>query len=508
MQENKTKHIAKNTAVLYFRLIFVMIISLYTVRVVLDTLGIVDYGIYNVVAGIVTILSFLSATMASACQRFFAFELGKENFAVLKKTFASSLTIFVIIGGIVFLLLETVGVWFLNNKMIIPANRIDAANWIYQFAIISFLFTIITSPYNAAIIAHEDMTIYAYISIIEVALKLVVVFILSYSFSDKLVVYGFLVLGATIVTSLSYIFVCIRKYKECRTLFMWDKIILYPMASYATWNMIGAIANIMKLNGTNILLNVFFGPVVNSARAISMQVNMTFNSFVTNFYMAVRPQITKAYAAGERDYFMMLIFKSAKASYFLLLILSIPLLLETNFILNLWLKEVPQYTVIFTQLLIINILLESINNQLVAALQAAGRIKTYQIFISTVQILVLPISYVLFYWGALPIVTLYVSIAITILSFIPQIWIVHKVVGLSITDYLKQVVLVVSFVSLLSYIPPLLVYLSMEPSWSRFSLVCIIGSISCLGSIAYIGFSKEERKTVIILIKNKLNKKH
>lgn len=510
MQNQNTannKRIAKNTAMLYFRMILTMLVSLYTVRVVLNVLGVTDYGIYNVIGGFVSMMSFLSGTMSSASQRFFAFELGKNNHQGLKESFSASLTIFFILGFICFILFETIGLWFLNTQMIIPNDRLSAANWVYQFSILSFILTILVNPFNAAIIAHEDMKIYAYISVIEVIFKLVIVYLLLLFPYDKLELYGFLILGVTTIISLSYVLICIRRYPECNLRLRWNITIIKPIAHYAGWNTIGAVSNILKGQGVNVLLNVFFGPIVNTARGIAFQVNNAFNSFIVNIYMAVRPQITKAYAIGDREYMMELVFKSAKASYFLLMILSMPFLLETNFLLNLWLNEVPEYTVTFTRLLVVCLLIEAINNQLFGALQASGKIKTYQIFICSIQVLILPVSYLLFYFGAAPDSTLYVSIIATLFCFIPQLIISKKIINLSISLYLKEVVGVIICVTIISYILPLGIYYVMDIGYVRCLLVCFVGIISSLTTIYYLGLTKEEKFFLIKTIKNKILKK-
>jgi O-antigen/teichoic acid export membrane protein len=504
--ENRQR-LAKNTALLYFRMILIIIVSLFTVRVVLNILGVEDYGIYNVVGGVVTMFSFLSATMASASQRFFAFEIGRRDLTKLKQIFNLSFIIYIIISIVILLFAETIGLWFLNNKMVIPAERIVATNWIYQFAILSFLVTILTLPYNSSIIAHEDMRIYAFVSILEVVLKLGIVYLLFFFQKDKLIIYGGLLLFTTIIVSLTYRAICIKKYIECSFSFYWNKTIFKEMISYAGWNMVGAIANIFKNQGINILLNLFFGPIVNAARGVAFQVNSALNSFVTNIYMAVRPQITKAYASGEKAYMMQLVFQSAKMSYFLLLLLSMPVLLETNYILTLWLKIVPDYVVLFTRLLIINILIESMNNQLVAALQAVGKIKYYQAIVSTMLLLNLPISYLLLRLGYGPEVCLYISIAITIICFIPQIWIAHATTGMSIKSYFQQVIWIMFIVTIISSIIPYLFFSNIDYGLSRFLLVGFSWVISSLITIYYFGLTKNERIMVINILKTKLLKK-
>jgi O-antigen/teichoic acid export membrane protein len=504
IQKENNKRVAKNTIFLYFRMLLIMAVSLYTVRVVLSVLGVQDYGIFNVVAGIVTMFSFLSGTMTSASQRFFAFELGRNDKLQLKRVFSLSVTIHILIGLIIFFCAETLGVWFLNNKMTIPIERLVAANWIFQFSILSFMLTIFTSPYDAILIAHEEFSIYAFVSILEAVLKLTIVFLLKLLFFDKLMTYGLLIFFATCIISFLYISICKRKYKESHYKFYWDKSLFKTMISYAAWNMIGAIANIFKSQGVNILLNLFFGPIVNAAMGLAIQINNAINSLIINFYMAVRPQITKAYAAGEKTYMMQLVFQSAKFSFFLLLILSMPLLLETNFILQLWLKEVPEFTVLFTRLLLVNILIEAMNNQLVAALQSSGKIKNYQAVISILLLMILPISYVFFHFGFKPETIMYVYLSVTIICFVPQIWIVHNTIGMSIKSYLKEVILVMILVAIISFILPLCIHSNLKFGLFRFFMVIFSSIFSCLLTIYSVGLTNDDRNLMINFFRNKL----
>jgi O-antigen/teichoic acid export membrane protein len=319
--ENNNKRIARNTLLLYFRMLLTMAVSFYTVRVVLDTLGVRDYGIYNVVGGVVTMFSFLSATMASASQRFFAFEIGRKNFEQLKKTFGITMTIYFIIGLVILILAETVGLWFLNTRMTIPLERLEAARWVYQFSILSFMVTMFSIPYNAAIVAHERMNAYAYVSIMEVLLKLGAVYMLvAFSF-DKLKLYSILIFVVISITSMTYRIYCRKNFEECRVSFYWEKGLFKEIVTYSGWNLFGALASIFNNQGINIMLNLFFGPVVNAAQAIAYQINTAINQFVQNFLMAARPQITKYYANGELEQMLKLVFQSSKISFFLLFIM-------------------------------------------------------------------------------------------------------------------------------------------------------------------------------------------
>lgn len=506
-QKENSKRVAKNTIFLYFRMLLIMAVSLYTVRVILSVLGVQDFGIFNVVAGVVTMFSFLSGTMTSASQRFFAFELGRNDGLQLKRVFSLSVTIHVVLGLIIFLCAETLGVWFLNNKMTIPIERLVAANWIFQFSILSFMLTIITSPYDAILIAHEEFSIYAFVSILEAVLKLVVAFLLKLLVFDKLITYGLLIFFTTSIISILFISICLKKYKESHYVFYWDKSLFKTMTSYAGWNMIGAIANIFKTQGSNILLNLFFGPIVNAAMGLAIQVSNSINGLIINFYMAVRPQITKAYAAGEKTYMMQLVFQSAKFSFFLLLLLSMPLLLETNFILHLWLKKVPNYAVLFTRLLLVNILIEAMNNQLIAALQSSGKIKHYQSVVCVMLLLILPISYVFFHFGFQPETIMYVYMSITLLIFIPQILIVNKIIGMSIKAYLKEVILVMIIVAIVSFMLPIYIHLKMETSFLRFLIVGFSCLFSCLLTIYFFGVTKSERCLIASYINEKITNK-
>lgn len=504
MSVHNTKKAAKNTIVLYFRMILVMLVSLYTVRVVLNTLGTVDYGIYSVVGGVVLMLSFLTGTLSGACQRFFAYEIGCNDFVKLKRTFSISISTFILLAFIILIVLEVFGVWFLNHKMSIPIDRLYAANFVFQFSVLSFLVSIMLTPYNALLIAHEEMGVYAYIGILEVVLKLAVVYLLLLVSYDKLIIYSFFIFVSTLIVSFITIFYVKRKYNDITKIqLIYNKEEISPILTYAGWNIIGSIVNIIKINGTNILLNVFFGPIVNAARAISVQIGTAINSFVVNLYMAVRPQITKSYAAKEFDNFVYLIFVSSKGSYFLLLLLSLPILFETHFILNIWLEEIPEYTVILTRLFIINILVEVVTNQLYAAVLSTGHIKEYQLYYCSFLLLILPISYVLFYFNFPPQTILCVSILITILGYIPQLIITKRTANISIGLFIKKVILVCLIVSVLSSILPLTIYLLMSESALRFFLLVLASCVSCILFIYLIGLTRDERFILHKLIRKK-----
>jgi O-antigen/teichoic acid export membrane protein len=494
--QSNTKRIAKNTLLLYFRMILTMLVSLITVRVVLNTLGVVDYGIYNVVGGIVVMFSFISNTMAAASQRFFAFDLGKNDFVHLKQTFSMSVIINVIIGGIILILAESIGLYFLNHKLNIPANRLITANWIYQFSILSFIITIMTTPFNAIIIAREKMGVYAYVSIIEVVSKLLFVYLLVIFSTDKLKLYAFFMLLNTLLISCIYIFYCKQKYDETKYEYVWNKELFKILINYSGWNLFGAIAYVFNSQGINILLNIFFGPVVNASRGIAFMINASINQFVNNFTTALNPQITKYFAAGENVQMLNLVFKSSKWSYFLLFFLSMPILIETNFILVLWLKQVPEYVVLFTRLVIMSAIIDTLSNSLITTALATGKIKKYQIIVGSTLLLNLPISYLFLKLGFQPQITMIVSIFISLTCLFLRLWMLSSMVGLSINKYFKDVIFVILMVSVIAYALPLISYYSMHEGIYRLVSICLISVISSLLSIYIIGLTHSERNFI------------
>lgn len=502
MPNDNNKRIVKNTMMLYFRMLLTMGVSLFTVRVVLDTLGVVDYGLYNVVGGIVVMLSFLSGTMASASQRFFAFELGRNNLVQLKKTFSMTMTIYGIIAVVILVLAETVGLWFLNTQMTIPPERMEAASWVYQFSVFSFMMTMFTIPYNAAIIAHENMKVYAWVSIIEVSLKLAIVYVLVVFSYDKLKLYAVLMFAVTTIVTLIYRVYCIRQFEECRYSFYWNSSLFKEIASYSGWNLFGAFAGIFNNHGSNIVLNIFFGPLVNAARGIAFQVNSAINQFVQNFMTATKPQITKYYAAGEKQQMMNLTFQSSKFSFLLLFILSMPVLLETKFIFSIWLKEIPEYVVLFTRLIIITALVDSLSYSLMTVAQATGKIKRYQVTVGGVMILNLPISYVFFYFGYPPQTIFYLAIINSIICLFLRLRMLRTMVGISVIKFVTKVIFSIIIVSVVAYIIPFLVLIQFENGLLRFVFVGIIGLITSLNASYWLGLSRSEKLFLIQTIKN------
>lgn len=503
--ESNNKRIAKNTLLLYFRMLLTMGVSLYTVRVVLEALGDVDYGLYNVVGGVVVMFSFFSSTMATASQRFFAFELGKKNFSQLKKTFSVTMTIYCILALIIFVLAETVGLWFLNHKMVIPTERLEAANWVYQFSILSFIIVMIAIPYNAAIIAHERMNVYAYISIVEVILKLLIVYLLVVFSFDKLKLYAVLIFGVTFFTTIIYRNYCIKRFEECRYSFIWDKLYFKEIVSYSGWNLFGALAGIFNNQGTDIVLNLFFGPVVNASRAIASRINTSISQFVLNFLTATRPQITKYYAAGEKEEMLKLVFQSSKLSYLLLFVISMPVLLEADYILSIWLKTPPDYVVLFSRLTIIGTLIDSLSYPLMTAAQATGKIKSYQIIVGGTMLLSLPLGYTLLKLGYPSESVFYVSIGIAIICLFIRLRLLGRMISLSMKDYVKKVVNPLIIITVVGYLLPFMVQSLISYGIIRFLIVSFIAVGSALCGIYLFGFDINDRRMFFEIIKRKKN---
>lgn len=502
------KRIAKNTLLLYVRMFLLIFVQLYTVPIILKTLGVEDYGIYNVVGGVVTMFSFIGSSLASGSQRFIAFEIGRNDKEKLKKVFNTTVTIYIVLALIALVLLEVGGYWFLNNRMNIPDSRIHAANWVFQLSIISFLINLISIPYNAAVIAHEKMSIFAYVSILECVLKLVAAILLQYILFDHLIVYAILICSVAVIIRIIYQIYCIRNFEECKKAqFTWDSNKGKELLTYSGWNMIGAVALISRQQGLNIVINLFFGPLLNAAHSIGQQINGVLTQFINNVYMATRPQITKLYANNETEEMWSLVFHSSKLAFYLLMILSIPLILELDKILEMWLHNVPPYTVIIGRLMILTILIETLANQIIGAYQAANKIKRYQIYSSTIILLNIPISYIfLRFQPTNPIIPYSISILLSILYVISIIWNAHKELKMNINKYIQSILVKIVIVYGITI---LFVWLSIQPipsSFFRIIYTCCITLLISFLTIWLIGLDKSEKYFVNKIIKQKITK--
>ncbi len=499
MSSDNNKRIAKNTLALYFRMLLMMVINLYTSRVILKALGVEDYGIYNVVGGVVTMFSIISSSLSSAISRFITFNIGNGNREKLNSVFSTSINIQLIIGIIIVLLIESIGIWFLNNKMNIPDGRLLAANWVFQFSTITFVLNLLTVPYNASIIAHEKMSAFAYISILDAVLKLLIAYVIVYEPFDRLVFYALLLMFLGIINRFIYAVYCKRQFEECSYHFVWDKGLMKEMFSFAGWNFIGASSAVLRGHGVNILLNLFSGPVVNAARGIAVQVNSAVNQFTSNFMTAINPQITKNYASGNYDYMMRLIFQGARLSFYILLILSLPIIFTTPYLLNLWLDNVPEHTVNFVRLVLVFTMSESLANPLVTAMLATGNIRNYQLVVGGFQLLNLPISYLFLKHGYSPEVVYVVAIAISVICEISRLWMLRSMIGISMRGFLKNVYLnVLGVFAVSSIIPSICSYYIYDDTFMAFIIMCFICVLSTMVTILSVGCSNSER----VMLKN------
>lgn len=493
--DTNTHRIAKNTMMLYMRTLFTMFVSLYTSRIVLRALGVDDYGIYGVVGSTVAMFSILSGSLSSAISRFLTFELGRNDKEKLKIVFSTAINVQIVLAIVILLLVETIGLWYVNNKMEIPPDRLFAANWVFQFSIVTFVIGLISVPYNAAIIAHERMSAFAYIGIFEAVAKLLVAYLISVTAMDRLILYGFLLMLIAVIVRLVYGIYCRRKFEECTYLFVYDKKLLKEMTSFAGWNFIGASSSQLMNQGVNLLANNYFGLVVNAARGIATQVDSMLVSFVNNFTTAVNPQITKSYAVGDNEYMYYLIFRSAKFSYFLVMFFAIPIMGETDFLLNLWLDNiVPEHTVAFVRLALVASMIHVVSNPMITAMLATGNIKKYQIVVGGIGMLVLPIAWLFFHWGFPPEMAYMTIIFVFICQLVCRLCLMRSMIGLSIKRFVKEVLLKIAAVSVFAVSIPLILCYCMEDGWQRFLLVGFASVISSGLSIFFIGLGNSERR--------------
>jgi len=496
------KRIAKNALFLYLRMLFLMVVSLYTSRIVLNALGVEDFGIYNVVGGIVAMFSLLSGSLSTAISRFITYELGKKQQGNLNKVFSSAITIQLFLAAIIILFAELIGVWFLNTQMTIPKTRLIASNWVFQISLLTFVINLISIPFNAYIIAHEKMSAFAYISILEAIGRLIIAYLISISPIDKLIFFSIIMCFMALLIQFTYAYYCKITFKECKYHFIWDKHLLKQMFSFAGWNLIGTASAIFRDQGGNILINIFDGPIVNAARGIAFQVNNAVQGFVNNFMMALNPQIIKSYAANNKKYMMILIFQGARLSFYMLLVLSIPIILNTEYILELWLKTVPAHTVLFVQLVLILAMSESISYPLITAIQATGKIKNYQLLVGGLQLLNFPVSYFLLYKGFFPEIIMIVAIILTQVCLGARLYMLQKIIKLQVKDFLKKVYINIILVSILSSIIPFAIFRGMPNTFTNFLLSSIFTITYNIIVIYYIGCNTTERKFIATKIQH------
>lgn len=507
----KEKKIAKNTFFLYFRQILTMSVALYTSRVVLQALGVVDYGVYNVVGGMVSMFAFLNSSLAQATQRFVAYGIEKDKIEKQQETFSMLLNVHILIAIILFILCETIGVWLFFNKLVIPTERLDSAFWVMQCSIVTLMITVTQVPYNASIFGHEHMNVYAYISIIEVLLKLGSVILLQYCFQDKLLSYGIMIMCVQFCIAMTYRIYCLHQFQNCNYHFCWSKQMFKKIFSFSAWSLIGNLAFTLNNQGMNFLINIFFGPVYNAAKGIASSVESAVTSFVTNFLGASIPQIIKSYAVGDLNYCFKLNFKSSKLGFFLFMLISLPLISIINPLLSLWLVEVPSYAGMFCVLSLLYIQANTMGGTIQNVVQSTGNIKMFQLLNGILKLMPLPIVYLLYTFGSSVGIYLYVLIIFSFLSLFIQLYATRIIIKeYPVFQYLKEVTCreLVTFV--IPFMFSFLCYIKMQYTYITALLTCIGVFFVCILFIWFIGLTKNEkewlRKSVLMKFANKYSR--
>ena len=497
-----SSRLMKNTILLYFRMALMMCINLYTSRVVLEALGVEDYGIYNVVGGVIVMFSFINNSMTSSTQRFLSFELGAGNKERLHQVFMTSLHIHILISLVVILLGETVGLWFVKHEMVIPPERMTAALWCYQLSIFTAVLTVMNYPYMSAIIAHEKMSSFAYISILDAALKLLLVYLLLVFDYDRLILYAILYAGEKLLIRMVYNVYCIIHFEECKYRWIYKKSIFKEMGAFAGWSMCGNLAYVLHNQGLDMLLNVFFGPVVNAARAVAVQAQSAIGNLANNFQMAMNPQITKTYASGQLQEMHQLLFRGTRLTFCLLLIICLPLIVETPMVLGLWLKEVPESSVTFLRILLVILIVQQISNPLITSVAATGKVKRYELVVSILMLTIVPIAYIVLKMGGSPWTVFVVYLAVVVSSYIAILFIVLPMIKLRLANYINHTVRPCAIVLLLSSVVPVALKLLIEERGMLFSIITIGITVVCTGYISFVyGLDSEVRGMIVNKIK-------
>lgn len=491
------QRIAKNTILLYIRTMFVMVVSLYTSRVILQVLGVEDYGVYQVVGGMVMMFSVISASLSTAISRFITFEIGHGNLQRLKAVFSTSIFIQIIISLVVVVLAEIIGLWFMNTKMQMPEGREFAAFWVLQCSLASFVINLISVPYNACIIAHEHMKAFAYVSIVDVLLRLGICWMIAISPIDRLISYAVLTMLVSLALRFIYAIYCHRHFEESKSRVSFNKNVFKEMFGFAGWSFFNNTMYILNTQGVNMLINVFFGVAFNAARGIAAQVEGAVVQFVNNFTTAVNPQITKSYAAGDFDGMHRLVCRGAKFSYFIMFMMTLPIICESGIILNIWLKEVPPHAVSLVQLSLVLGLLDCIGSSGYTACIATGKIKKYSIIISSIAILEFPLSWLAFSLGGVVEVSYYLYIFVKAAVLVARMFLLRNMVGLPVKMYVKEVFLPITLTTIVAVIPPILVVSLIPESIVRLMISLIVG-VGVTGIVSlFIGMTMNERAVII-----------
>lgn len=493
-----SRRIARNTVLLYFRMFLLMAVGLYASRIELRALGISDYGIYGAVAGVVTMFAIITGSMSAAISRFLTFEIGKGG-TDLGKVFSSALAIQLILSAIVIVLAEPAGLWWISHKMVLPPERLEAARWVLQFSIISFVIQLISVPYTADIIAHERMGAFAWLSVLEALGKLGVAFAISVSPIDKLVFYAALLAAVSLITRFAYGVFCKRNFPESRSGCHLHKGLFRQMFAFAGWSFIGSGAGILRDQGGNQLLNLFFGPAANAAWLLASRINGTVQKFVTNFTTALNPQITKSYASGDRDYMMRLIFRGSRMSVFLLLLVVFPILFNAEFLTGVWLgaDQVPAGTVCFIRLVLIYLMIEAVSYTMVTAMLSTGDIRDYQLLVGGLQLLNLPLDYLFLKMGAPAEVIYYVAIGVALVCLAARLYMLRKMIGLPVGRFLKEVLGRELIVVSLALIVPWLLSRYLLANWGGFLISLFATEVASFAIIWFLGCDHDERDILL-----------
>lgn len=507
----RNNQIGKNMLFLYFRMLLTMCVGLFTSRIILQTLGITDYGIYNIVDGLVVIWGFINGSMDAGTRRFLTFALGKEDKGTANRVFCTSVLIHILVAVAIFVLAETIGLYFFHEKLIIPHERFMAAFWAYQGTILSSLISVISTPYKSLVIAEERMSVFAYISIIEVVLRLLIVYILWIGIADKLVLFSALNVCVQILLYICYILYCRRCFAVSRFRFLWDKTLFLSMVKFSSWTLNGTMALTGCIQGLNILLNMFFGPTVNAAYSIAMTVQTKITQFCNNTQIAFNPPITKCYASGEMERMRHLVVINSKISYYLLLLITLPVLVNLSPLLNLWLDIVPEYTEQFIVVMIISSMIRALGNPLMASLHATGDIKRFQLWEGTVFLLVLPIAYILLkYIGILPVWAIMIYLLAESVAQGIRIHIILPMINMKRQSYMRRVLQPVIVTTILAGLPPFAIQQAFFPEASALSIILLM-SLSLVTASAFsfvIGCEKKERQIMATYILNFLKHKN
>ena len=505
MVSPNNKRLVKNTLLLYVRMLFTMGVGFYTSRVVLDVLGVVDYGVYNVVGGVVGMIGTLYGPMAIATQRWITFALGKGDREMLKKVFSVCLSSQLLIAVLLLAAIEIGGLWYLNTYAVIPPERMEVASWVFQLSAVTMSLTILNVPFHGAIIAHEEMGAFAAFAIVEVLMKLVICFALPHASVDKLWLYALLLFCTSV---LSFLFVqgyACRKFEEARWRFGWDKRLYKQITSFAAWDIVGNLAFIGYSQGTTLLVNMFYGPAMNAAAGIGGQATNVINQLSANFQTALNPQITKYYASENLPEMHKLIFRSVKFSFFLVLLFAVPFFYEAEFLLHVWLVEVPPHAVAFTRLGLFVCLLGALRSPLTTAAMATGNVRRFQLSTNAVMLSVCPVAYVLYKLGSIPETAAIVFFITLLCAILVSIHVLGHIIQLVRKHFLIDVLWKLFLVSVFSFIVPIFTYMSMGQGWSRLLLLSLFSAI-CTASFAYcLGLNKSEKQFVLTFLHEKLH---